>query len=67
LRKKPGVVALSAVPAHLPENKQSREAVTAYVTNNCRIVATASSHEIYHPELIAIWGDCQDGAPDLSP
>lgn len=66
LRGKPGVVAMSAFPSNLPANEAAREAVKAYVSNNCRIVTTASSHEINHVELIAIWGDCQDGPPDLA-
>ena len=67
LAARPGVVAIAAFPSNLPANGYTRSAVKAYVQNNCRLVEVASSYEINHRELIAIWGDCHEGAPDLVP
>jgi hypothetical protein len=67
LKAKPGVVAIAAFPSNLPANDETRAAVNAYVQNNCQLVEATSSYEIGHRELIGIWGDCQDGPPDLVP
>jgi hypothetical protein len=65
IQAKPGVVAMAAFPSNLPVNYQTRRIVEAYVYNNCRIVDVDESREINSSSLIAIWGDCQEGAPDL--
>lgn len=67
LHDKPGVVVIAAFPSNLPANGDARKLVKAYVANNCRIVEAVSSYEINHRELIAIYGDCREGAPDLAP
>lgn len=65
LRSRPGVIVMSATPSNSPANGDSRLLVESYAFNNCSIVELDSSHEINHGELIAIYGDCREGAPDL--
>ncbi|HEY0957665.1 MAG TPA: hypothetical protein VGE05_00150 [Novosphingobium sp.] len=65
LAMKPNVVVAAAFPSNRPANGDTRRAVMAYVQNNCRIVDVDVSYEIGHSELIAIYGDCRDGAPDM--
>jgi hypothetical protein len=66
LRMKPGVVVVSVFPSAQPANDDIRGLVMNYVQNNCRIVDVATSYGYGGRMPIAIWGDCYQGAPDLT-
>lgn len=64
---KPGVVAMGVFPKNFPVNRETRDIVAAYVQNNCEVVEVQTAYEIDRKELVAIWGNCKEGAPDLIP
>ena len=67
LNNRPGAVAMGVFPKNIPANGEARSIVKAYVQNNCQVVDVQTAYEVGRKELIAIWGDCHEGAPDLAP
>lgn len=59
LRRKPGVVAIAAIPSTNLSDGQTRRKTLAYVAANCRLVAAQMSYEVVQKSLIDIYGDCR--------
>lgn len=67
ISKRPGVVIMGAFPMAYPPNYRTRAIVKAYAANNCQLVDAISVSDRAGTALYAVYGDCQDGAPDLLP
>lgn len=59
LAKKPGVVAIAAVPSTNLSDGHTRTKAMAYVRQNCRWVDRQSSYEVVQTATIDIYGDCR--------
>lgn len=66
LRLRPGAVVVAVFPSIEPKNAETRFLVTSYVYNNCRLLAAVTSRDVSTVQLIGVWGDCREGAPDLT-
>lgn len=66
LQAKPGAVVIGVFPKNRPVMRATRAPVMDYVIRNCRIIAVDSAYEVGRTELVAIWGDCREGAPGRS-
>ena len=58
LQRKPGVVAIAAIPSTNLSDGRTRRETMAYVTRNCRLVDTQISYEVVQTAVIRIYGDC---------
>lgn len=65
LGRKPGVVVISVFSRTDLSDGRTRRATLAYVQNNCRLVEVQTSYEVVQSFLIAVYGDCREGAPDM--
>lgn len=59
LARKPGVVAIAAIPSSNLSNGHTRKKTLAYVRQNCRHVDRQTSWEVVQKATIDIYGDCR--------
>jgi hypothetical protein len=59
LALRPGAVVMTKPLRSGPINEETHGAVQAYITQNCRLVATETAHERLLDYQVEIWGDCR--------